>query len=210
MLWVLIWWVPTTYVFMDNWRKLSLIPFTSSFAQIHRVKVGGRMMVRACCKGGGGGERGCGRHITIFFFCTAFCFFPLPLLSISFLSCTTSSVLFLPFCVRSFRITRSWVQILRQNSSHDCIVVHCTELSLSPFCHQNLNNVETDVYQASVAQLDARPTGDQEVVGSTHAGLATFFHGDWSWNIFYGHSLPLADSRRAGVSFWQKNVHNTG
>ena len=40
--------------------------------------------------------------------------------------------------------------------------------------------------------------------------LATFFRGDWSWNIFYGHSLPSADSRRAVVSFWRKNVHNTG
>ena len=39
---------------------------------------------------------------------------------------------------------------------------------------------------------------------------ATFFHGDWSWNVFYGHSLPSADSRRAVVSFWRKNVHNTG
>ena len=39
---------------------------------------------------------------------------------------------------------------------------------------------------------------------------ATFFRGDWSLNIFYGHSLPSADSRRAVVSFWRKNVHNTG
>ena len=39
---------------------------------------------------------------------------------------------------------------------------------------------------------------------------ATFFRGDWSWNIFYGHSLPSADSRRAVVSFWRKNVHNIG
>ena len=39
---------------------------------------------------------------------------------------------------------------------------------------------------------------------------ATFFRGDWSWNIFYGHSLPSADSRRAVVSFWRKNVHNAG
>ena len=39
---------------------------------------------------------------------------------------------------------------------------------------------------------------------------ATFFHGDWSWNIFYGHSFPSADSRRAVVSFWRMNVHNTG
>ena len=40
--------------------------------------------------------------------------------------------------------------------------------------------------------------------------LATFFRGDWSWSIFYGHSLPSADSRRAVVSFWWKNAHNTG
>ena len=39
---------------------------------------------------------------------------------------------------------------------------------------------------------------------------ATFFQGDWSWNIFYSHSLPSADSRKAVVSFWRKNVHNTG
>ena len=39
---------------------------------------------------------------------------------------------------------------------------------------------------------------------------ATFFRGDLSWNIFYGHSLPFADSRRTVVSFWRKNVHNTG
>ena len=32
----------------------------------------------------------------------------------------------------------------------------------------------------------------------------------WSWNIFYGHSLPSADSRRAVFSFWRKNLHNTG
>ena len=31
---------------------------------------------------------------------------------------------------------------------------------------------------ASVAQLDACPTGDQEVAGSTPAGSATFFHGN--------------------------------
>ena len=39
--------------------------------------------------------------------------------------------------------------------------------------------------------------------------LGSFFRGDWSWNIFYGHSLPSADSKRAVVSFWRKNVHNT-
>ena len=63
---------------------------------------------------------------------------------------------------------------------------------------------------ASVVQLDARPTGDKGFAGSTSAGSVTFFHGDWSWNTFYGHSLPSANSIRAVVNFWRKNVHNTG
>ena len=61
-----------------------------------------------------------------------------------------------------------------------------------------------------MAQLDAHSTGDQEVAGSTPTGSATFFRGDLRLNIFYDPSLPSADSRRAVVSFWQKNVHNTG
>ena len=32
-------------------------------------------------------------------------------------------------------------------------------------------------------------------------------HSVWSWNNFYGHSFPSADSRRAVVNYWQKNVH---
>ena len=39
------------------------------------------------------------------------------------------------------------------------------------------------------------------------SGPATFFRGDWSWNHFYDHSLPTADSSRAVVSYWRKDVH---
>ena len=60
------------------------------------------------------------------------------------------------------------------------------------------------VEPASVSQLDARLTGDQVVAGSTLPGWPHSF-----MEIFYGHSLPSADSRRADVSFWRKNVHNT-
>ena len=60
---------------------------------------------------------------------------------------------------------------------------------------------------ASVAQFDAHSTGDQEAAGLIPTWSASFSSGDWSWKIFYGHSLPPADSRRADVSFWLKNVH---
>ena len=63
---------------------------------------------------------------------------------------------------------------------------------------------------ALVAQLDTSTTGDQEDAGSTPAGSATFFRGEWSWNSFYDDYLPSADSWRAVVSFWRKNVHNIG
>ena len=39
------------------------------------------------------------------------------------------------------------------------------------------------------------------------SGPATFFHGDWSWNNFYGHSPSTADSRRSVVRYWWKDVH---
>ena len=60
-----------------------------------------------------------------------------------------------------------------------------------------------------MAQLDVRPTGDKEVVGSTPTRSATFFCGDLIMKYFLWSFSP-ADSRRAVVSFWQKNVHNTG
>ena len=54
---------------------------------------------------------------------------------------------------------------------------------------------------ASVAQLDARPTGDQEVAGSIPAESATFFHGELIMNYFLWF-LPSADPKRAFVRFW--------
>ena len=66
---------------------------------------------------------------------------------------------------------------------------------------------------ASVAQLDARPTVDQEVsAGSIPVGSATFFR------VFRGLIMkyflrpfsPFRYSRRAAVSFCRKKVHNTG
>ena len=50
-------------------------------------------------------------------------------------------------------------------------------------------------------------TGDQEVAGSIPTGSSNILSWRLTINIFYGHSLPSADSRRAVFSFWQKNVH---
>ena len=40
-------------------------------------------------------------------------------------------------------------------------------------------------------------------------GLAMFFPRDWSWNIFYNHSLHSADSKRAIVSLWPYGHHRS-
>ena len=60
---------------------------------------------------------------------------------------------------------------------------------------------------ASVAQSDAHPTGNSRSWVQSRLGPAKFFCRDWSWNISYGHPLPSADSRKAVISFWWKNVH---
>ena len=54
---------------------------------------------------------------------------------------------------------------------------------------------------ASVAKLDARPTGDQEIVGSTPTGSATFFR-EIDHEIFFTVilSLPLIQAEQLSVS----------
>ena len=63
---------------------------------------------------------------------------------------------------------------------------------------------------ALVAQLDMRPTGDQEVAGSTPTESATFRRDLTMKYFLQSFYLPSTDSRRVVVSFWPKNVHNTG
>ena len=66
------------------------------------------------------------------------------------------------------------------------------------------------VLPALVAELDAGPTGDQRVTSESRRGRQHSFVEIDHKNIFYSHSLPSTDSRRAVVSFWRKNVPNTG
>ena len=66
---------------------------------------------------------------------------------------------------------------------------------------------------ASVAQLDARPTGDQEVAGSTPRRVGNILSWKFDHEIFSTVilSLPLIqEGQLAVVSFWRKNVHITG
>ena len=56
-------------------------------------------------------------------------------------------------------------------------------------------------FKTLVLSRTERLTGFRKLRVQSPLGLATFFHG----NIFYGHSFPSADSRRALVSFWQKD-----
>ena len=61
---------------------------------------------------------------------------------------------------------------------------------------------------ALVAQLDARSLGDEVTVDSCEVDNILSWRFDHE--IFSTVILSSTDSRRAGVSFWRKNVHNTG
>ena len=99
--------------------------------------------------------------------------------------------------------------LLCQTSKYDAFFLKESHTNRNEYTsHLRIEPVQGDIQltlqPASMAQLDAGPTGDQEVAGSTLAGSATFFRESWSYDIFYGHSLPSADSRRSVVSFWRK------
>ena len=60
---------------------------------------------------------------------------------------------------------------------------------------------------ALVAQLDARPTGDQEVAGSTPTEVGNIL----SWRLIMKYFLrSFSPFKKTVVSFWRKTVHNTG
>ena len=63
---------------------------------------------------------------------------------------------------------------------------------------------------ASVAQLDARSDWRPEGHGFHPSRGRQHSFVEIDHEIFSTVILPSADSRRAVVSFWRKNVHNTG
>ena len=60
-------------------------------------------------------------------------------------------------------------------------------------------------YTGPCRLVTVRPTADPEI--TSRSGLVPYFHGDWSWNNFYRHSPPSADSLRVVVSYKLKYVH---
>ena len=56
----------------------------------------------------------------------------------------------------------------------------------------------------SVAQMDARPTSDQEVAGSTPAGSATFFRGDLIVKYFLRSFSPFRYFKKCSCHFLAK------
>ena len=55
-----------------------------------------------------------------------------------------------------------------------------------------------------MAQLDARPTGDQEVAGSTPARSATFFRGDLTMKYFLRSFSPFHCFKEGSCQFLAK------
>ena len=73
--------------------------------------------------------------------------------------------------------------------------------SLSELLAQNEWNIVERPQNPTVKQTGTVDQSDVRLMWSwvRSSCLATFFRGDWSWNNFYDHSLPSADSRRAVV-----------
>ena len=123
-------------------------------------------------------------------------------------------------------LTREWVKLtfttLWANSADNSwqyFSYFSQKTGFDILCKYNLDEMSNPVswekyfsmsLPALVAQLDARPTGDQAVAGSTPTEVGNILSWRLIMKYFLWSSLPSPDSRRAVVSFWWKNVHNTG
>ena len=100
----------------------------------------------------------------------------------------------------------SWYKASHMWTTKTQISLHiCPILSTSLLFTSQDYRIPTGIMPGAVAWSDAHPLvyGQSQVQSSCQA---TFFHGVRSWNNLYGHPLPSADSRRAVVSYWRKNV----
>ena len=64
------------------------------------------------------------------------------------------------------------------------------------------SNLLLNLLPGAVARSEASKRPRVRSPRTAHSFVET-----WSWKHFYGHSPSSADSRRAAVSYWRKNVH---
>ena len=88
------------------------------------------------------------------------------------------------FFVCEFSVSISWACIKLKYGSH-AIYVHKIRTAVCIYVFAVAFNITTLVQPASVAQLDARPTGDQEVAGSTPAEVGNIL----SWRLIMKYFL---------------------
>ena len=85
-------------------------------------------------------------------------------------------------------------------SAHDCTEPFIIILLSSRY---DLHNVERDVkHQIIVIKITYENVTHHLLISLLSS--ATFFHRDWSWNVFCSYSLPSADSRRDSCQFLVK------
>ena len=87
---------------------------------------------------------------------------------------------------------------LRWISPHDCMALHCT----GPFIIILPSSQYTAGLGGSVGCAVRLETRRSQVQPPPRS--ATFFHWDWSWNIFYSHSLPFRFFKKGGCHFLAK------
>ena len=75
--------------------------------------------------------------------------------------------------------------------NHYTVSVVLLQIDFNRDLFNHILRVTSDYRLASVAQLDAHLTADQEVAGLTLAGLATFFHEDLIMKYFLRSFSPF-------------------
>ena len=90
-----------------------------------------------------------------------------------------------------------------------CLLTYVCPNIFQTYFHLKSQLIKTNL-PASVAQLDARLTGDQEVASLTPAEVGNILSLRLIMKYFLWSFSPFRRFKRAVVSFWRKNVHNTG
>ena len=94
---------------------------------------------------------------------------------------------------------------------HVCTNIYITAPSqrqpeyFSSFHHSSFHLLWPRWLSWMLVRLETRRSRVRPLPRSASEKSSTFYRGDWSWSIFYGHSLPSADSRRAVVAICAEN-----